>query len=196
MFPGSQSCINLVSRVVHLLTHIDDARAYVVPYLHRRFIPRHLAPTVGLVRVDSQLDGSNLHQQTMASSSPHRSNDSAASSSSSTRRPRGLDINIAPAYCWSTPSDSQAESACSTSVIYVIVYSTSQLRNYRRNKLASSNTAEASIAKPGSRNSIKPTSRLGFEVRSACLVRHGHELASNLIAVRKRKKEAVHEPAQ
>ena len=58
MFTGPRSCINLVSRVVHLLTHIDDARAYIVPYLHRRFTPRHLAPTVGLVRVDSQFDGS------------------------------------------------------------------------------------------------------------------------------------------
>ena len=48
MFPGSRSCINLVSHVVRLLTHIDDARVYIVPYLHRRFIPRHLAPTVGL----------------------------------------------------------------------------------------------------------------------------------------------------
>ena len=48
MFPGSRSCINLVSRVVRLLTHIDDARAYIVPYIHRRFIPSTLAPTVGL----------------------------------------------------------------------------------------------------------------------------------------------------
>ena len=34
-----RSYINLVSRVVHLLTQTDDARAYIVPYLHRRFIP-------------------------------------------------------------------------------------------------------------------------------------------------------------
>ena len=43
MFPGSRSCINLVSRVVRLLTHIDDARAYIVPYLHRRFTPRQFS---------------------------------------------------------------------------------------------------------------------------------------------------------
>ena len=48
MFPGSRSCINPVSRVVRLLTHIDDARAYIIPYLYRRFKPSTLAPTVGL----------------------------------------------------------------------------------------------------------------------------------------------------
>ena len=196
MFPGSRSCINLVSRVVRPLTHIDDARAYIVPYIHRRFIPRHLAPTVGLVRVDSQLDGSNLHQQTTASSSPHRSSDSAASSSSSTRRPRGLDINIAPAYCWSTPSDSQAESACSTSVIYVIVYSTSHLRNYWGNKVTSSNIAEAGHAEPGSRNSIKLRPGLGFEGRSTChcLARARADIQSD--CNKEKEKEAVHESAQ
>ena len=52
MFPGSRSCINPVSRVVRLLTHIDDARTYIVPYLHRRFIP-----STGGVRGDGVGEG-------------------------------------------------------------------------------------------------------------------------------------------
>ena len=76
MFPGSRSCINLVSRVVRLLTHIDDARAYIVPYLHRRFIPRHLAPTVGLGARGFIIRWVQSSSTTAASSSPHRSSDS------------------------------------------------------------------------------------------------------------------------
>ena len=76
MFPGSRSCINLVSRVVRLLTHIDDARAYIVPYLHRRFIPRHLAPTVGLSARGFTIRWVKSSSTTAASSSPHRSSDS------------------------------------------------------------------------------------------------------------------------
>ena len=72
MFPGSRSCINLVSRVVHPLTHIDDARAYIVPYLHRRFTPRHLAPTVGLSARGFKIRWVKSSSTTTTSSSPHR----------------------------------------------------------------------------------------------------------------------------
>ena len=52
MFPGSRSCINLVSCVVRLLTHIDDACAYIVPYLHRWFIPSTVGVSPALMNTN------------------------------------------------------------------------------------------------------------------------------------------------
>ena len=110
MFPGSRSCIKIVSRVVWLLTHIDDARAYIVPYLHHRFISRHLTPTVGLNARGFTIRWVQSSSMTTVSLSPHRSSNSDASRSSSTQRPRGLDINIALVCSRSDPPDQETTS--------------------------------------------------------------------------------------